>query len=127
MASSESGLPVGQPVAATLNDEEVKVLQVLAHLYATHNRLDEAVTLLETAERHSPGNTEVMRALAAIHMLMKRHDAALELADATLALQPTHDDRVALMLLRAQALWGLDRPLEARRAMAAYIEERQVP
>lgn len=127
MAVGESSLPVSRPVATQLSDEEVKVLQVLAHLYATQNRLDEAVTLLETAERHSPGNTEVMRALAAIHMLMKRHDAALELAEATLALEPPHDDRVALMLMRAQALWALDRPLEARRAMAAYIEERQAP
>ncbi|MEM9761323.1 MAG: tetratricopeptide repeat protein [Pseudomonadota bacterium] len=102
-----------------------KVLQLLASVLAQQKRLRQAVAILECVREQDPENAEALRALAAMHLELDRHEEALEAADLALTHDPSRTHRAGLMLVRGHALWGLGREEEAIDAMRAFAQERR--
>jgi len=107
--------------------DDTRILQILASVLANQNREETAVALLEYALGKEPENNEVKQALSGAYLLIGHYAEALDMADQALAGGARHVVREKLLLVRSQALWGLERREEARKAMDHYLSERHIP
>jgi len=107
--------------------DDTRILQILASVLANQNREEAAVALLEYALGKEPDNSEVKQALSGAYLLIGHFAESLDMADKSLAAGATGGIRLNLLLVRSQALWGLERHKEAREAMSHYLSERQKP
>ncbi|MCG8693874.1 MAG: hypothetical protein MI806_21940 [Minwuiales bacterium] len=109
---------------ATLEDwsaTDTKVLQVLANVLASQNREAKAADLLEFALEREPENTELLKALCGVYLLLENYLAALEMAERYLASGHNGADRAGVLLVKGQALWGLGQEPEAVATIRDYL------
>jgi tetratricopeptide (TPR) repeat protein len=120
----------GRTGAAKVNDwapEDTRILHILASVLANQKREESAIALLEYALNKEPENNELKQALSGAYLLIGHFAESLDMADKSLAGGAKGIIRERLLLVRSQALWGLERREEARAAMAHYLSERQKP
>ena len=99
--------------------ENVEARRLLGEIYLNQGRFPEAEKELERAHEKAP-NTETTILLARTLLGQGNADGALELVEAAKSAEPERNR--ALALLRANALLSLNRPADAREALAAEIE-----
>jgi len=105
--------------------DDTRILQVLASVLANQTREETAVALLEYALGKEPDNNEVKQALSGAYLLIGHFAESLDMGDQALADGAVGIAREHLLLVRSQALWGLERRDEARKAMNHYLAERK--
>ena len=106
------------------SNADTKVLQVLAGLFASQNRKAMAADLLEFALEREPGNPELMKALCGVYLMLERFADALDMVERYLVTSDAGRDRAAVLMVKGQALWALDRKSEAVAAINEYVSLR---
>lgn len=111
-------------------ESEAEALLLLAHLYLSHARPEKAAVLLEALMDLDPAEPEaILRPLCAALLLSGRPAEALDAGEALeRLLRPGPDaDRLCAARLRAEALWSLGRPEDARRLLKQALRETGPP
>jgi|GEM_PF-1728575 len=113
-----------------LNQEQITALRLLADIYIQQEQPEKGWTLLRllvACPRAQP-DSALLAAFAHACLLTGRHAEALAAIDRSLAAQsPPSAARAMACLIRARALWGLERTEEARAALQDYLQLSQQP
>jgi tetratricopeptide (TPR) repeat protein len=108
-----------------LSAEHRDALRLLGYLLLRQNHAEDAVAVFRGLLATGPDDRHAHRALIYSYLAVDDAERALELAASYLP-RP-HEPRAATIhLLRAQALWRLGRPEEARDALQRFVELRGV-
>jgi tetratricopeptide (TPR) repeat protein len=103
-----------------LNPNNAEAMNALGYTLADKtNRLDEALSLVEQANKLSPGNPAITDSLGWIHYRLGDNDKALELLQEAYAKFPDHE--VAAHL--GEVLWQLERKEEAQEIWQQGLEK----
>jgi len=104
-----------------MSDQEKNLVQLLAYAFLQNARPDKAAALLAALDAVTPGQRQVMRALALAQVRSGQPGQALDTLD-RVAISGGID--AAFHLLRARALAACERRIEAGAAMAACLAAR---
>lgn len=108
-----------------LSAEHRDALRLLGYLLLRQNHAADAVAVFRGLLATAPDDRHAHRALIYAYLAADEAERALELAGSYVPRQ--HEPLAATIhLLRAQALWRLDRPDEAREALQRFVELREV-
>jgi predicted Zn-dependent protease len=105
-----------------MTEEDIQLVQLLAHAYLQHARPGKAVALLAALDALAPGRPDLLRALALAQLRSGQAPSALE----TLQRMAAGESDAPFHLLRARALLACKRPIEGRAAMAACLAAMKV-
>jgi len=105
-----------------LDADQRTSLRVLGFLYLRLGYCERAARLFRALTALDPGDVDAAKSLAAAQIESGKAEAALELLAASPLREAADDD--VLMLLKARALWRLERNAEARAAMNAWLAAR---
>lgn len=100
---------LGMPMAG----DNAGIRQMLGHIALLEGKNDEAVTYFSQARLLAPDDSAIQEDLVRAQMLVGQH-AAAELNIAALRKNKEHTGRRDLMLLHAETLLAVNRPVEAR-------------
>lgn len=100
-------------------------LRLLGYVLLRQGQATDAVTVFHGMVRLDPGDRQAHRALISAYLAAGDPEHALEVAS-SYVVRPNEPRAAALHLLRAQALWRLGQPVEAREALDRFIELREV-
>ena len=101
------------------------VLQILASMLASQNREQKAADLLEYLLTREPENTEVLRALCGVYLMLERYEEALTTVERYERLVPKDGNTDDVMLVKGQALWELGHSSEATSVMNDYLTRNE--
>jgi predicted Zn-dependent protease len=107
-----------------LDDEQITTLRLLGHTYWRMGYLEKAEKLLKALLSLMPDDNLSLRQLAAIALESGRAAESLKYLDSLAGHRQGEKDRTVL-LMRAQALWRLQRPAEAREVFGDYLAAMQ--
>lgn len=102
-------------------DEQVRLLHMLGFLYGQHGQGRRGLVLLLLAARLAPENPDILRTLTHILLVNDSPDRALAVID---RLEGLGEDTPALTLLKARALWGVGREMDARQTFREFLTQR---
>jgi tetratricopeptide (TPR) repeat protein len=110
---------------AELGAEHRDVLRLLGYFMLRQQRAADAVAVFRGLLATDRADRHAHRALIYAHLAADQPERALELAE-TYVPRAREPLAATIHLLRAQALWRLDRPDEARAELQRFIELREV-
>ncbi|MDR1111020.1 MAG: hypothetical protein LBP92_10085 [Deltaproteobacteria bacterium] len=108
-----------------LDDAQITTLRLLGYTYWRMGFLEKAERLLKAILSLLPGDGQCLRQLAAISLESGRAEETLKYLDSLDNTSHPEKDQTVL-LMKAQALWRLERPAEARTAFSDYLAMRQI-
>ena len=108
-----------------LGAEHRDVLRLLGYFLLRQQRAADAVAVFRGLLATDPGDRHAHRALVYAHLVAGEAERALELASSYVP-RPHEPLAATIHLLRAQALWRLGRPAQAREALQRFIDLREV-
>ncbi|MDR1086478.1 MAG: tetratricopeptide repeat protein [Deltaproteobacteria bacterium] len=112
-----------------LETAQINTLRLLGHTFWRMGYPEKAERLLKALLSLMPGDSLCLRQLAAIALETGRADEALACLD-SLGQNPENPEspetarEPSVLLMRAQALWRLERPAEARAVFGDYLVAR---
>jgi predicted Zn-dependent protease len=109
-----------------IEDQEITTLRILGHMYWQLGYLPKAERLFKALLSLLPGDRETRAQLAAIFLEGERWPEALNHVEDLLGEQVPATEDGFLWLLKAKALWQLERQAEARAALDEYLATREV-
>lgn len=96
-----------------IQDHHKDYLSVLAYIYLENNQPEKAIKIYTALFYLYPESREITFYLSYLHLRTREYETALFYADQYLSIKKT-----ALgLILKGQALYNLERPMEAREAM----------
>lgn len=108
-----------------LQTEHRDALRLLGYYLLRQNRAADAVAVFRGLHATDRGDHHAHRSLIYAHLANDEAERALDVAGSYVP-QPDEPLAAAIHLLRAQALWRLGRPQEAREDLDRFIKLREV-
>ena len=122
-ATSDQRQPAKRTVRKKLTSDHRDVLRLLAYLMLRQGQARDAVMVLRGMLVLDPTDRHAQRSLIYAYLLLDEPERALEIA-ASYVPQPQEPYAATIHLLRARALWRLQRHQEAREALDHFVELR---
>ena len=101
--------------------QDSMVLQILANTLAGQNREARAAVLLEFVLVRDPENTDAMRALCGVYLMLDRHEDALGMVERYERVAPPEKRQPDMQMAKGRALWALGHSNEAIEVMNSYL------
>jgi tetratricopeptide (TPR) repeat protein len=108
-----------------MGSTELDTLSLLGYVFLMTDKLEKALSVFAGLAELYPDHAHNHRLLAYTYLRLQRYAEALPETEAALAAAATDDEaRDKLLLMKAHALWGLDRKDEADRLVEDFFAAR---
>jgi tetratricopeptide (TPR) repeat protein len=108
-----------------LTEIEREALILTGHIFLKSGKMNSAISVFEGLEESAPDNPAVLKNLAYAYIYSKRYSDALKRMEKYLTRQDlTPRDRSRGVFMKANALWGMERAEECRKAVEEFIALR---